>query len=165
MNDASKYFLTFIAGAVAMIMAAFCVAKCTHSNPEGETIIQRDTLVIHDTVRIEKPVAKIVRTVDTMLVFAVDTVVMRDTLFVRIPVEQKVFSDSLYKLQVSGYRPSLDWIEVYPTTIKVTETIQEKSRKRWGVGVQVGYGVALNDKQVVLSPYIGLGISYHFIRW
>lgn len=165
MNDASKYFLTFLAGAFAMIMAAFCVAKCTHSNPEGETIIQRDTLIIHDTVRIEKPVAKIVRTVDTMLVFAVDTVVMRDTLFVRIPVEQKVFSDSLYKLQVSGYRPSLDWIEVYPTTIKVTETIQEKSRKRWGVGVQVGYGAALNDKQVVLSPYIGLGISYHFIRW
>jgi hypothetical protein len=35
--------------------------------------------------------------------------------------------------------------------------------KRIGIGAQVGYGISLN-KEPVLAPYIGLGISYNFIR-
>lgn len=167
MTDLQKYLLAALIGAVLAFLAMFGVAKCTHRDMDETPSVVRDTLVVRDTVRIEKPVAEYIRTTDTVLVFATDTVQVRDTVFVRIPIETKEYSDSLYRLQVSGYRPGLDWIEVYPTTVKVTQTqtITVPKKTRWGIGVQVGYGATLYDKQVVLSPYVGLGISYHFIRW
>ena len=167
MNDLQKYLFAALVGAIIAFLAMFGVARCTHSGEDKTPSVVRDTLVVRDTVRIEKPVAKYTHTTDTMLVFATDTVRVRDTVFVRIPIETKEYSAEDYKLQVSGYRPQLDWIEVYPTTVKVTETqtITVPKKTRWGIGVQVGYGAALNGKQVVLSPYVGLGVSYHFICW
>lgn len=168
MTNLQKYLLAALIGAVLAFLAMFGVARCTRHDADGvQPSAVRDTLVIRDTVRIEKPVAKYIRTTDTIYVCVSDTVRMRDTMFVRLPVEQREYSDSLYRLQVSGYRPQLDWIEVYPTTVKVTETqtVTIPKKTRWGIGVQVGYGATLHDKQVVLSPYVGLGVSYHFICW
>lgn len=157
---------------IAVVVTAVVVAAMTllssHRYGKGEVIsIVRDTLVVHDTVRVEKPVAKYVRTTDTVLLFATDTLMVHDTMFVRLPVEEKLYSGNDYKLQVSGYRPSLDWIELYPKTVTVreTQTISVPSRKRWGIGVQVGYGAALHDRQVVLSPYVGIGVSYNIFVW
>lgn len=168
MNALQKYLLAALAGAVFAFLAMFGVSRCTSRGNDGAVkSVVRDTLIVRDTVRIEKPVAKFVHTTDTMLVFATDTVRIRDTVYVRIPVETKEYSAEDYRLQVSGYRPALDWIEVYPKTVTVTQTqtVEVAKKTRWGIGVQVGYGAALNGKQVVLSPYVGLGISYHFIRW
>lgn len=151
----------------AVIVAAVTLLSSRHYKKDEVISIVRDTVIVHDTVRIEKPIAKHIRTVDTVLVLATDTLMVHDTVFVRLPVEEKLYSSNDYKLQISGYRPSLDWIEVYPTTVTVkeTQTISTPARKRWGIGVQVGYGATLYNKQVVLSPYVGIGVSYHFIRW
>lgn len=167
MNDLQKYLLAALIGAVIAFLAMFGVARCTHSGAGETPSVVRDTLIVRDTVRIEKPVAKYTHITDTMLVFATDTVRVRDTVFVKIPVDTKEYSAEEYKLQVSGYRPELDWIEVYPTTTKVTETrtIETLKKTRWGIGVQVGYGAALNGKQVVLSPYVGLGLSYNILSF
>lgn len=169
MRNSTKYLLSVMAGAVAMMAASLAVSKCvSDSRPDTEVVTVRDTVVVYDTVRFEKPVPRIVRTVDTLLVSVADTVVVRDTVFVRIPMDTKIYVDSLYRLQVSGYQPQLDWIEVYPQTLTVREvqTITvSPDRKRWGIGIQVGYGAAVADRKVVLSPYVGLGVSYHFIRW
>ncbi len=167
MTNLQKYLLAVLIGAVLAFIAMFGVSKCTHRDVEPTPSVVRDTLIVRDTVRIEKPVAKYIRTIDTMLVCVTDTVRVRDTVFLRLPVERREYSDSLYKLQISGYRPELDWIEVYPTTVKITETqtIAVPKKTRWGIGVQVGYGAALHGKQVVLSPYLGVGLSYNLIRW
>ena len=151
----------------AVVVAAVTLLSSHHYKKDEVISIIRDTVIVRDTVRIEKPIARHIRTVDTVLVLATDTLRIRDTVFVRLPVEEKLYSSNDYKLQVSGYRPTLDWIEVYPTTVTVKETqnISAPSRKRWGVGVQAGYGATLYNKQVILSPYVGIGISYHFIRW
>lgn len=122
-----------------------------------------DTVRVTDTVVVREPQVResvVVRTeyrwlrrVDT--VFAAmhgcgaDTV--RDTVLVEIPIVQKVYEDSDYTAWVSGYRPKLDSIRVYRH-----ETIMRERSRRWGIGIQAGYGLTPKS----LSPYIGLGIQY-----
>lgn len=165
MKGFAQYGIAFLIGAVSMIVALFVTMKCSHYQPEPSVVVKRDTVVFHDTVHVEKPVPRYVTTVDTIRVPV--PVTEHDTIYVSLPKEEKTYADSTYKVTISGYQPCLEMIEVYPTTVRITETqtVSVASRKRWGVGVQVGYGAALNGKQVVLSPYVGIGVSYHFIRW
>lgn len=126
-----------------------------------------DTLVIRDTIVQEKPVYRTISQVRTEYVPVCDTIRIQDTLFVPVPIETKVYEDSLYRAEVSGYRASLDRIEIYQQERIITQTIpvQVKERKRWGIGVQAGYGVSTPNGKPVLSPYIGIGVSYDLIRW
>jgi len=67
---------------------------------------------------------------------------------------------------ISGYEASLDsvsakWKKQNVTKteyITVTNTIKEK--KKINIGLQVGYGIGLKDKE--FQPYIGLGLQYNF---
>lgn len=126
-----------------------------------------DTLVIRDTIVQEKPVYRTISQVRTEYVPVCDTIRIQDTLFVPVPIETKVYEDSLYRAEVSGYRASLDRLEIYQQERIITQTIpvQVKERKRWGIGVQAGYGVSTPNGKPVLSPYIGIGVSYDLIRW
>lgn len=120
---------------------------------EVRTETKIKTIVKTDTVLISAPIVAFFRiTSDTIHVG--DTVVMR---------EQAVYEDSLYRAWISGYRPRLDSIEVYPKTVYHTvtndiyHTIVPK-RKRWGVGLQAGYGYPGGF-------YVGGGISYSLFQW
>ena len=77
-----------------------------------------------------------------------DTV--RDTAYVSIPLTQREYRTADYRAWVSGYRPRLDSLYVYPKTI--IQTRHEEPR-RWGIGIIAGYGVGKNG----LSPYVGIG--------
>lgn len=89
-----------------------------------------------------------------------DTIHVGDTV---LPVEQKEYRDSDYTAWVSGYRPQLDSIDVYPKTVYQTvtndiyHTVTKKSR-RWGLGLQVGYGYPT-------GWYVGFGVSWNLILW
>lgn len=126
-----------------------------------------DTLVVRDTIVQEKPVYRTISQVRTEYVPVCDTIRIQDTLFVPVPIETKVYEDSLYRAEVSGYKASLDRLEIYQQERIITQTIpvQVKERKRWGIGVQAGYGVSTPNGKPVLSPYIGIGVSYDLIRW
>lgn len=153
---------------VCVLILGFGMTKCSRGKELPETIVKCDTttLIIHDTVRIDKPVyidKYIVRT-DTILT----STVSHDTVYVELPVEVKVYNDSLYSAQVSGYNANLDWIEVYPRTEYRTITIETKSsprNKHWGVGVNVGYGAGVYNGSVKFTPYIGVGVQYNLISW
>lgn len=88
-----------------------------------------------------------------------DTIHVNDIV---LQVEQKVYKDSNYTAYVSGYRPQLDSISVYPITTTVNNdiyhTIKVKGKHRWGIGLQVGYGYPIGS-------YIGIGISYNLLYW
>ena len=126
-----------------------------------------DTLVVRDTIVQEKHVYRTISQVRMEYVPVCDTIRIQDTLFVPVPIETKVYEDSLYRAEVSGYRASLDRLEIYQQERIITQTIpvQVKERKRWGIGVQAGYGVSTPNGKPVLSPYIGIGVSYDLIRW
>lgn len=105
-----------------------------------------DTVFVIDTVRIEKPVPveRVVVRSDTIAV--VDTVAFADTLYVPVPIEQVMYEDSTYRAQVSGWHPSLDWIEVYQRTQVITERIPDKRRWTWGVSAGAGVFIGPDGK-------------------
>lgn len=81
-----------------------------------------------------------------------------DSVSVQIPITQKVYEDSTYRAYVSGYRPNLDSLFVYPKREIIT--IRETAKpKRWNVGIQAGYGITLKQSPRFV-PYIGVGVSY-----
>ena len=84
-----------------------------------------------------------------------------DSVSVEIPITQKVYETDRYRAVVSGYKPSLDDIYIY----QPTQIVQVKSKpKRWGVGIQVGYGATLKQTPQ-FSPYVGVGVSYNLFQF
>ena len=84
----------------------------------------------------------------------------RDSVKVQIPITQKVYEDSTYKAYVSGFKPSLDSIFLYPKTEVRTITNKVNDKSRWSISVHGGYGLTLT-KQPRFEPYVGIGISYN----
>lgn len=113
-----------------------------------KTVVQVETLLI------SPPMAPLlfIRLTDTMRIG--DTVVHR---------EQAYYEDSLYRAWVSGYRPRLDSLKIFPRTVYQTvtndiyHTIIPK-KKRWGLGLQAGYGYPE-------GWYVGAGVSYNIFTW
>lgn len=125
-----------------------------------DPIVKTDTIYLRDTIRIDRPVPRIVRIVDTMLIPVIDTVHTRDSIFISIPREEKVYEDSTYRAVVSGFKPSLDSISIYRTTEIVTIT-KAAPIKRWHIGPEIGVGIVGNkDKPLQLGYYVGVGIQY-----
>lgn len=118
-----------------------------------ETKIQ--TVVKTDTVLISAPIAVFWQILPN------DTMRIGDTLLHR---RQVVYEDSLYRAVVSGYvDPRMDSMTVYPKTVYQTitndiyHTINPK-KKRWGLGLQAGYGYPGGF-------YVGAGVSYDLWQW
>ena len=128
-----------------------------------EPVVQTDTLYLRDTIRIDRPVPKpypVYLPSDTVRLVTTQ----HDTVEVLVPMEQKHYSDSLYDVYVSGYKPNLDSLRIYQTTkiVTITETIKVPEKKRWGLGIQVG-GTYL--PKVGPTPYVGVGISYNLLTF
>lgn len=83
-----------------------------------------------------------------------DTV--RDTVFVPMPVTQRVYEGDNYRAYVSGYNPKLDSIYIYNNYIYVKE-----DRKRFGIGAGVGLGIGRGG----VSPYIGVSLYYKLFEF
>lgn len=144
---------------IALLLVSFLAGR--HIAPK-EPLSIRDTVtiekVVWDTLKISEPVVvhKYVR--DTIRI-PVEKDGGRDTVYVEVPREVKVYSDSSYRAVVSGYEPSLDSLEIYNST--VYRTVYEKRKpKRIGIGIQAGYGAGEGG----LTPYIGIGISYNLLN-
>lgn len=121
---------------------------------EIRTETKVNTVVKVDTLLISAPMAP-------LLVFQLtDTIRIGDTVVYR---EQAYYEDSLYRAWVSGYRPRLDSLQIFPRTVYRTvtndiyHTIVPK-KKRWGLGLQVGYGYPG-------GLYLGVGMSYNLWWW
>lgn len=151
--------------AALFALSGYFLGRRATSSAEVKIETVTDTLRITDTLLVEKPVPVEVRVVDTMIVAVTDTIRLSDTVYLRLPREIKQYEDSLFRAQVSGYRPELDWIEVYPQTVYLTKIVKTQDVKRWGIGVQAGYGAYASGGQVRLAPYLGVGISYNLIRF
>lgn len=121
---------------------------------EVRTETKIKTVVKVETLLISPPMAPLltIRLTDTMRIG--DTVVHR---------EQSYYEDSLYRAWVSGYRPRLDSLQIFPRTVTNTvtndiyHTIIPK-KKRLGLGLQVGYGFPG-------GWYVGAGVSYILFQW
>ncbi len=139
-----------------------------------ETVITHtDTIRIRDTIEIEKPIYISKTVIDSILipVEKADTIFIRDTLFLQLAKEQRHYHDEEYDAWISGYQPELDSLKLYANQTHITnqyqhktQIIQKQKRKKFGVGIQVGYGVTIND-EISLNPYVGIGLSYSFLTF
>jgi hypothetical protein len=142
---------------IVMHLVLFALLVFFLRNREAEVVevevVRTDTVRITDTIVIVRPICTIKRVTDTLLIHTTDTL-MREVV-VSLPREEKVYEDSTFRAVVSGYRPSLDSMQVYQrhSVVKVTERIKPP---RWSFGLQGGVGITPKGVQ----PYFGVGATY-----
>ena len=126
-----------------------------------------DTLLIFDTITLTKPVFVEKIQLDSVYMPVTDTLWKHDTLYVYLVREQIQWQDSLCRVYASGINPQVDSVThfVQETIVNREISVPVKVKSRWGLGIQVGYGAGVNGKQVYLTPYVGVGISYNILSW
>lgn len=131
--------------------------------------VKVDTILVHDTIMQYEPIYKEKRIVQKVLVpiEKKDTLWRHDTLLIPLNREQVVWKDSLSCVYASGINPQVDSVRHYVTHKIITKELTQVVKKptRWGVGIQAGYGVTLQNKQVKGVPYVGVGLTYNIITW
>ena len=150
--------------ALALIAVAFLLGRRS-VKPEIVEIQRTDTVVVRDTVRETVLVPKIrylTRVATVLLLVPGDTVKVP----VLVPISRKVYEGEDYRAVVSGFRASLDTLDIFRKTQTVTNTVVQQVEvpgkpKRWGIGVSVGYALTPQG----MKPYIGLGVQYDLISW
>lgn len=150
--------------AILCILLGICLGLLIGRKTSGQTeikeIVKTDTLTIveTDTIRVLQPQPCKIVVRDTIEIIKKVT---SDSIYLH---QTQIYKDSTYTAQISGINPKLDYIDVYPRMeykyITQTERVYQEPKK-WGVGVQVGYGVGRNG----LQPYVGVGVSYNLIRF
>lgn len=170
MKDNLKALLWLALGLVSGLAMVYlhCKLHGPAITPDG-TVITR--LVLTDTITDTVPVTVMRDSVAVRYVTATLPVVRGDTAAVAeaekdsaadsakvsVPITQAVYRrDSLYTAWVSGYRPRLDSIKVYP---RREVTVIKQPPGRLHLGVTVGYGMTPRGPQ----PYLGVGLTYGII--
>ena len=156
--------------AVLILLAALALAGSyllgrRSVKPEIVEIHRTDTVVVRDTVRETVLVPKIryLTRVDTVLLpVPGDTVKVP----VLVPISRNVYEGEDYRAVVSGFRASLDTLDIFRKTQTVTNTVVQRVEvpgkpKRWGIGVSAGYALTPQG----MKPYIGAGVQYNFLSW
>ena len=128
--------LVFVVG---LIVGFYATER--HFSGVTKMIVHSDTTYVYDTMRIVlPPVTNHIHTTDTMLVVVKDTLMVHDTTYIVLPKEVKEYRGEEYYAKVSGYKPSLDYIEVYPKTTIITNTeIIAPDKNSISLGINVGY--------------------------
>lgn len=165
----------FISISFIAIFAILCsvsilnIVQCGRDNGQHSEIITKvDTLYLYDTIRIDKPTPVIARNIDTILVQVKDTIRIKDTIYLKLPKEQKFYQDENYQAWISGYRPELDSIHIFHNTQQIitSTTIRSKQKSyRWGIGIQAGYGITLQQNTIKPTQYIGIGVNYNLLSF
>lgn len=150
--------MTAAIGAALIILAVgigYCAGRRDLSGRGVVTVTDTVWNEIHDTTFIE--VSRDIVRHDTVRLAAVDTAVIRDSVFVEIPIEQRVFEGENYRITAFGYDVGLKDVSISYPAVTATKIVT----RRWafGVGVQAGYGITTHG----LSPYAGLGISFGYV--
>lgn len=143
---------------VCLLVGLVVWMRCSPHEPSPALEIRTETkiktVVDIETLFISPPMAPL------LLIKLKDTIRIGDTVVQR---EQAYYEDSLYRAWVSGYRPKLDSLQVFPRTVYRTvtndiyHTVPSK-KKRWGLGLQAGYGYPSGF-------YVGAGVSYNLFMW
>ena len=162
-----QYILTGVGIAVAVLIGFLIGQKHPQKSPVEPIKEKVDTLLIFDTITLTKPVFVEKIQLDSVYMPVTDTLWKHDTLYVYLEREQIQWQDSLCRVYASGINPQVDSVThfVQETIITREISIPVKVKSRWGLGIQVGYGAGINGKQVYLTPYVGVGISYNILSW
>ena len=160
----TRAYLT-IAAAVVIFAIGGVVGCQTHAhfNPVEAVPLIGNTVVKRDTVYVPKPYAVASKEVGKVTItprkdsdtvktdvyasnggnvsretFKDDTPTLQASGNLDIPITSKVYQGEDYRAVVSGWRPSLDSLAVYPKTVTVEKIVTK--RPRFSITVGPGYG-------------------------
>lgn len=156
--------IAILAGVVFIlaVVGAFFLGRATKTLEPLERKVERDTIVVRDTVRerYPEPVVEYRARNVYVPVPVVERDTIRDTVLVELPITEREYKSDEYYAIVEGYDPMLKYIEVYPRTAYINTAETVTKRKRWGVslGVQGGYGFTPKGWQ----PYAGIGVTFGY---
>lgn len=147
---------------LVVLLLIACVAAWFRPVEYSPADVLRDTVTITDTVRDTVPQpyrVEVIRNDTLWFPFLADGDIedsdVRDSFPVVLPVERKEYRTEEYRAIVSGFRPNLDFMETYNRMQTITVT---PKAKRWGLGLQVGYGYPGGF-------YVGAGVNYNLWQW
>ena len=155
--------VAWLVAALALVCAGFDLGR---KSVKPGTVIKSDTVIVvkHDTTLIDSPAPIVKEVIRTEYLAVTDTVRINDTAYIPVPIERKVYEDSLYRAVISGYHPNLDSLWVYNTThyVTVTNTVKEKASK-WGFGAAAGPSVMIDAKGSLRAGFgLTAGLRYNF---
>ena len=162
-----QHILAGVGIAVAVLIGFLIGQKHPQKSPVEPIKEKVDTLLIFDTITLTKPVFVEKIQLDSVYMPVTDTLWKHDTLYVYLEREQIQWQDSLCRVYASGINPQVDSVThfVQETIVNREISVPIKMKSRWGLGINVGYGAGVNGKQVYLTPYVGVGISYNILSW
>jgi len=181
MSDKKRLLYCLIAG-IVLGNVVFWTNRC--SKPVIESV-ERDTVVVYDTIPHYYPVPKdsaVVKYVTRVLPVRPDTNhfadiskmidgnnvsnsvssvsnSVTDSVAVVVPITSKHYSCKDYDAWVSGYEPSLDSIKVYQRTEYITERVTiSKPPNKWELDAMAGIDYNVTSQHY--SPYAGGELLY-----
>lgn len=138
-----RKIIPYVAMIVLGMVGGWLCRGCFHA--DKTPIVQKDTIVYRDTIRESYPLEVNKEVIRKEYVIVRDTVRIKDTLYLSLPMERRVYGSDDFYAEVTGYKPSLDYIEVFPKTKIITERIVEKRKMNsLSTGVELGYMSALS---------------------
>ena len=157
-------------GVVLVLLAAMALTGSyllgrRSAEPAVVELRRTDTVVVRDTIRqtVIVPEVRYLTRIDTVLL-----IVPGDTVEVPVlvPISRKVYEGMDYRAVVSGFRASLDTLDIFRKTQTVTNTGVQRVEapgkpKRWGIGLSAGYALTPQG----FKPYVGIGVQYDLIAW
>lgn len=164
MKELVKSFL-----GITLVVAVSFLIGCRYGRKTARMPVKlsvvNDTVQVteYDTIVREKPVFVASYIHDTVRTYF--TTIEKDTVLVDVPIERKVYEeDSLYHAVVSGWRPSLDTLIVWPktTTITIREQVKPQLRKL-SFGITAGPSALVTPNGKVYGGIgASLGLAYNF---
>lgn len=159
----------WVLGLAVIIFVSCFFGKCGDGTkpPGKDPYVQTDTVkitvpTIRDTVFVRTDTIRYTDTVtDVKIDYHIDTLVKVDTVrkYVTLPITKKTYRDSDYTAVVSGYNPSLDYIETYHKT--VIKLVERWRQPRFSIGVGGGYYVTPKG----LQPGFGVTLQYNLLHF
>lgn len=164
-EEMKTWLLYIIIGMLSAGLVISLIWKPKYQEPQSKVITQVVTVTQTDTLIYYLPKYITERYV------RVDTLFVRDTILVEVPITQREYQDSNYHAYISGYKPNLDSIEVFRRTMIVNTITTEKvvvNGSKWvitaGLNVGVGYVAPFSSGAGTIGMYtgIGVGLGYRF---
>lgn len=159
--------VTCILVAVFSFIFGCCVSRCNNGAATPATVV-RDTVVLRNTE--EKTVVRNVYHTDTAVFVLRDTI--KDTIFVRVPIEEKRYTDTIRTdsaticvgVDYHGWRSGIDSVRVdYEIKPLVVRQVERRGFGQFvGIGAGVGVGVGTYKNELIAMPTVGVHIVYGF---
>ncbi len=144
------------------VVGAFFFGRATTRTDVVHTEVERDTIIVRDTIREYYPqeVERVVVRTERVEVPVIVRDTIHDTVYVNLPIEEREYKSRDYRVVIGGFNPYLKSIDVYPRTVYINATESVTTRKKWSftLGIQGGYGITPMGWQ----PYAGVGVSFGY---